>query len=73
MAADPEPVEFFGGPLDGVCPAVAPEVEQVPYRLGDAVHLYVIDEIYEGKGVRRIFRHHGSFVIGPERRGKATE
>jgi hypothetical protein len=61
-------VEFLGGPLDGVCPAVAPSGEQLSYRDGNIVHVYTIDEVYEGPGVRRVFRHIGAFVIGPERR-----
>jgi len=64
----PQPVEFLGGPLDGVCPAVAPSGEQFSYRDGNIVHVYTIDEVYEGPGVRRVFRHTGVFAIGPERR-----
>jgi hypothetical protein len=44
----PTSIEFLGGPLDGVCPAVAPSGEQLSYRDGNGTHLYTIDEVYEG-------------------------
>jgi hypothetical protein len=66
----PKPIEFLGGPLDGVTPPLTENVEQVPYRQGDVIHLYTVDEIYEGKGVRKVFRHTGVFNIGDLRRGK---
>jgi hypothetical protein len=63
----PQPVEFLGGPLDGVCPFMTADVEQIPYRDGNVTHMYVIDEVYEGSVVRRVFRHNGVFPIGDQR------
>lgn len=65
----PKPIEFLGGPLDGAWPPLTEDVEQVPYRDGNFLHLYSIDEVYEGKGVRKVFRHTQVLNIGDLRRG----
>jgi len=57
----PQPIEFLGGPLDGVTPPLTEDVEHIPYRHGDAIHLYSLDEVYDGKTVRKVFRHAGIF------------
>jgi hypothetical protein len=61
-------MEFLGGPLDGAVRPVPAGVEALPLADGMVIHLYTIDEIYTGHGVRPVMRHTKILNVGSERR-----
>jgi hypothetical protein len=61
-------MEFLGGPLDGAIRPVPVGVETLPLADGMVIHLYTIDEIYTGFGVRPVMRHTQILNVGSERR-----
>jgi hypothetical protein len=61
-------MEFLGGPLDGAIRPVPVGVETLPLADGLVIHLYTIDEIYTGHGVRQVMKHTKILNVGSERR-----
>jgi hypothetical protein len=61
-------MEFLGGPLDGAIRPVPAGVEALPLADGMVIHLYTIDEVYTGFGVRPVMRHTQILNVGSERR-----
>jgi hypothetical protein len=57
MKRDWHTLEFVGGPLDGALRPVQSGVGAIPIANGAIIHLYVIDEVYTGHGVRQVMRH----------------
>jgi hypothetical protein len=61
-------MEFLGGPLDGAIRPVPVGVEALPLADGMVIHLYTIDEVYTGYGVRQVMKHTKILNVGSERR-----
>jgi hypothetical protein len=61
-------MEFLGGPLDGAIRPVPAGVETMPLADGMVIHLYTLDEVYSGYGVRQVMRHTQILQVGSERR-----
>ena len=61
-------MEFLGGPLDGAIRLVPAGVEALPLADGMVIHLYTIDEVYTGHGVRQVMKHTKILNVGSERR-----
>ena len=61
-------MEFLGGPLDGAIRPVPAGVEALPLADGLVIHVYTIDEIYTGHGVRQVMKHTQILNVGSERR-----
>jgi len=61
-------MEFLGGPLDGAIRPVPAGVETMPLADGMVIHLYTLDEVYSGYGVRQVMRHTKILNVGSERR-----
>ena len=58
--------ELLGGPFDGEWVTVPAEQETLLRLDGHCLHMYTIDEVYEGKGVRPVYRHGNQVPIAPE-------
>jgi hypothetical protein len=43
-------------------------VETMPLADGMVIHLYTLDEVYSGYGVRQVMRHTQILNVGSERR-----
>jgi hypothetical protein len=50
-------LEFIGGPLDGALRPVQAGADALPLANGAVIHLYTIDDVYTGHGVRQVMRH----------------
>jgi hypothetical protein len=60
-------MEFLGGPLDGAVRPVPVGVETMPLADGMVIHLYTLDEVYSGYGVRQVMRHTQILQVGDRR------
>jgi hypothetical protein len=60
-------MEFLGGPLDGAIRPVPAGVETMPLADGMVIHLYTLDEVYSGYGVRPVMRHTQILQVGDRR------
>ena len=67
MSSELVRLEFFGGPLDGAIRPVPVDAEAIPLAYGAVIHLYTIDEVYTGHGVRAVMRHTQVLNVGDER------
>ena len=70
MASELVRLEFVGGPLDGAIRPVPVDADAIPLAYGAVIHLYTIDEVYTGHGVRAVMRHTQVLNVGDERRRK---
>lgn len=61
MTAGVRRLEFLGGPLDGAIRPVIDGCDTIPLANGLVIHVYALDEIYDGKKVREVMRHFEVF------------
>ncbi len=58
--------ELFGGPFDGKWLTVPDGQESILRIDGHCLHRYDIDEVYEGKTIRPVYRHSAQIPVAPE-------